>query len=692
MPISRTVSGLKIEYACDDYVSEGWLPYSDGGHIESNDTSDKKEGAASIKIHGEQSYYPSGTTYFYFELTTGVLLTPGWRVHIWHKASPGSGCTLNWAFQYMARLGVPPWNEYHDLFTKAGSEAWTMKAGDVPADASPYYSYIKSKHLASGSYTKSFDAWIDHFVVSTTRHLTVSGLTPGQKVKLHRSSDNSLLDTQTCAGGATSVTFDIDAEDYPLYLYMKIYATDGATLIETTPSYRMCGGDTWAWTAPVGTLDIDSTAFVIHRTASSGTPKSADITATLTTPGGAPYPGVTIYFTTSRGTVSPASDVTDANGQAQTTLTSNTHGIAVVKANWPGDASVPAAVGFRTHHVFYDEESGDSEKKFQLFVEGYPLSYSEGSYSLAQTGEPQEWLVRIKEWDENITKRGLVSIYRKGVLEFSGILLVPTRPMNDNPRITIGGIDSKGLLLDRVVTLKDYSAKTLSYIASDLLTSYQCGISLGGLGDYPVPFSITFADQYLLDSVVHLCDVIGWLYRINADRTLDIKPSLGATKAVEFGQGVNLFGADHMENLTQVCNALRMRGNEDLVSTQTDSSSIDEIGVVDGVAFEKSITVQDTLDLAAVSELDRRVSGAVQITGYVKDTYDVGSWGPDDWVTITAAENELSGLYKVVKITRDMKDPNYAYVEFQNAAAVKLADIIDKIKRQLKDLSAKTAI
>ena len=49
-------------------------------------------------------------------------------------------------------------------------------------------------------------------------------------------------------------------------------------------------------------------------------------------------------------------------------------------------------------------------------------------------------------------------------------------------------------------------------------------------------------------------------------------------------------------------------------------------------------------------------------------------WAPGVWMTgsrLTCAENELSGTYKVVNIRRDMKDPNYAEVEFQNAAAVR---------------------
>ena len=431
-----------------------------------------------------------------------------------------------------------------------------MKAGDIPADVSPYYGYMRSQHLASGNYAKMFSAWIDHLVISTTRYLTITGLTPGQKIKLYRSSDGTLLDTQTCAGGATQVVFDIDAQDYPIYFYFKVYATDGSTLIETTPSYRICGGDSWAWTAPAGTLATDSTAFIIYRSAASGTPKSATVTATLTTPGGSAYPGVTIYFTTSKGSVSPASAVTNGSGQASTTLTSDTHGIAVVKANWPGDASVPAAVGFRTHHIFYDAEVGDEDKKFQLYIEGYELNYVDGSYTLSSETMPQEWSAQIPEWDSEITRRGLISIYRKGVKEYSGVLLKIGRLMSDNSRVTIGGVDSKALLGDRVVPLKDYSSKTLSYIAGDLLTSYTCGITLGALGDYPTSFSITFADESLADAIAHLCDVIGWLYRINADRTLDIKPGFGATKSVTFEQGVNFFQGSNDEDYTQLATVL----------------------------------------------------------------------------------------------------------------------------------------
>lgn len=684
MPVSRTINGLIAELACDSFSAEVWV---DGGVSEHwDDIVDKKEGYAAQKIKLIQGVSPSGTSTAFYR-NANVPMAQGYRLHVWHKATVDASATWTWNFQ--VSMSVAPW--WQTLFTKTGAEAWTMKAGNLPSDVETY-PYIQGTYSITGAYNKTGYDWMDHIVVSTTRYLTVTGLTPGQVVKIYRASDNTLLDTKTCAGGATQIVSDIDAQDYPLYLYFKVYATDGVTLIEITPNYRMCGGDTWAWVSPTGTLAIESSEFIIIRTAGSGTPKSATITATLTTPAGSPYPGATIYFTTSRGTVSPTSDVTDSNGEASTTLTSDTHGIAIVKANWPGDASVPAAVGFMMHHVFYTAEVGDTDKKFQLYVEGVELVYVDGSYSLSNQTEPQEWSAQIPEWQSTITRRGLVSIYRKGVKEYSGVLLKIGRLMSENSRVSLGGVDSKALLSDRVVTLKDYSAKTLAYIAADLLTSYTCGITLGALGDYPTSFSITFADQSLVDATTHLCDVIGWLYRINSDNTLDIKPSFGATKSVTFEQGVNFFQGSNDEDYTQLSNTLRMRGNEDLVSTQVNASSIESLGLAEGVAFEKSITVQATLDMAAVAELDRRVAGAIQIGGQVLDTYDVGSWGVDDWITLTCTENELSGTYKVVNIRRDMKDPNYAEVEFQNPAAVRLADIIEGIRRQLKDLNAKTAI
>ena len=586
-------------------------------------------------------------------------------------------------------------DSYHDgwpgLFpSRVGVEDWTLLKADVPNKlwGLNYTQQLNSHFILNYGYGIDFNDWIDHFVVSTTKYLTVTGLTPSQKVEIYRTSDDVKTHEATCAGGQTQVVIDIDTDDYPLYCYLKIYATDSATLIETTPNHRLCGGDSWYWVSPYGTLTVESSAFIFIRSSGTGTPKQANITATLKTQAGAVAPGKTIYFTTGKGAVDPASDVTDANGEAHTVLTSDSHGIAVVKCNWPGDADVPAAVAWATHHIFYNAEVGDDEKRFQFYVEGVAYSFSKGSYSLASGAEPQMFSVQITEWLTTITRRGLVSIYRKGVKEFSGVLTKIDRTLSENPNVTLSGTDSKSLLETRVVTLKDYSAKSLSYILDDLLDSYPCGITLGTVATYPSNLTITFADETLVSSVSRLCDVLGWLYRVNADNTLDVKLSFGSSKPdVSFTEGLSLFVAGNTEDYTGMSNSLRMRGNETLVSTQFDAASVEAIGLVEDVAFQKSITAQATLDIAAVAELARRVGAAVKIAAEILDDYGMGTWTVDDWITLTCDDVDLSGTYKVVRIERDMTDENYGKVDFSNRQAVELGDLFDRLKRELKDLN-----
>jgi hypothetical protein len=241
--------------------------------------------------------------------------------------------------------------------------------------------------------------------------------------------------------------------------------------------------------------------------------------------------------------------------------------------------------------------------------------------------------------------------------------------------------------------LKDYSEKTLAYILTDLLASYPCGITLGTVEDYPVPLTITFADETLVSSISRLCDLIGWFYRINDDNTLDVLPFLGgANMLTPFTEGVNLFMVDDTEDYTQVANTIRMRGNQTLVSTQFNQGSIEEIGILDDVVFQKSITDQAILDIAAAAEVAKRSDVATTIEAEVLDTYDVGSWGVDYWVPLTCSDVELSGVYKVVKIDRDMTDPNWAKVTFSNRGNVEMLAVLRSLKRELKDLSAKTTI
>jgi hypothetical protein len=549
--------------------------------------------------------------------------------------------------------------------------------------------------VSTGSSGSAITDWVDHCVISLSKYITITGLNPGQVVQVFRASDNTQIDSETCGAGATSVALNVDAEDYPEYMYLNVYATDGATLIETTPNYVMCGGDTWQWTIPLGTLQSVSDAYTIYRSGSSGSPQSATVTTALLTPAGAPYPGKTVYFWTSNGSVSPTSATTDSNGQVQTTLTGSTQGIAVVKASWPGDSSVPAAVAYATHHILYDLEVGDPTKKFQLFIEGIEYEYATGDYVLSDDNTPQQFTIEIPQWVDTITRRGIVTIFRKGVPDFSGVLTGIERNLADPPHVILTGLDSKSLLDTRVVTTKDYSAQTVQYIFNDLLMSFWCGVALGSIASYPTTITQTFADQSLSSAIAALCDILGWLYRVDTSNLLDLQPSFGALKPqIQFVEGQTLFTNDYKIDDQQVCNSVRMRGAGALVSTALDGASIenDDLGLLETVTFEKSITDQNTLNIAATAELAKLAGKNIAIEAEVLDEYPAGSWGLDDSVTLTIPEQGLSDTYQIVRIERDMTDPGYAKVDFLNKISLEWTDLYGQLHRELNDLGAKTNI
>jgi len=675
------------EFKCDSF-DEGWNFGSDPyihHAVYSWDSVVKKEGANSIHFSENRSdpYTPGEGSR---ENLASVAITPvsEMRIHCWHKVSMMTQLTHNEVGVFYLGPGG-----FYPAFDVTGVEDWTFKKAtltDLPSPQDGMYFYWANWCYLSGPLVAH--SYLDHIVLSKSQYLKVSGLVPGQKVEVYRASDNVKIAEATCASGQSSITVDIDAEEYPEYMYLKIYASDGTTLVETTPSYKISGGDEWAWTSPAGTLSASGTPYIFYREDAIAAPKSSAITATLKTEAGQPAPGKVVYFSTTLGTVDPASDTTDANGEAHTTLTSNIQGIASVKCNWPGDADIPAAVAYSKHHVFYDAEEGNPDKNFQFYIEGKEFPYVSGHYALSTDTTPQEFSVEIPEWDDGIVPRGLVSIYRLGTLEYSGILTKPHRDLSESPKVTLGGTDSKSLLEEVVVTLSDYSEKTLTEIIAGLLTAYPSAVSLGNVEPYPTPLSITFADEYLVSSVSRLVNLIGWFYRVTADRKLDLESAFGVTKPnIMFIEGVNLFRVDHDEDYSQVANRVRLRGSSTLVSTVFDDASIGDVGLLDGIAFQKTITSQAMLDIAACAELARTMGAATKISGDVLDDYDPMSWLVGDWVTITSDYVDLSDSFKIVQIQRDMVDPSFAHVECVNKRAYELADIFEKLSRQLKDLN-----
>jgi hypothetical protein len=672
MPIARTVWGLIYYDEFDGPDMNGWTEYNPAQNDFSFYSADKHSGSACAQ-------YSIPTTGWSNHLYKTIPLGPvGSRIHIWHNVGSDTNITTNAALR---NADYTLWLGYHNEYGP-WSEAWTMHSGTTPSPGGNTDVICNDVERGAGSGT----CWgrVDKLVVFASLNIIMTGLTPGQKVELYRASDNTLLGNGTCAGGQSSVTITInDSEDVPEQMYFKVYATDGSTLIETTASYDVCGGDTWDWTPAAGTLTITVDADIIYRSAAAGTPKTCNVTANLKTPAGANYPGATVYFSTTLGAVSPSSDVTDASGNAETALTSSSYGIAVVKAWFLGDATVPACSAYCTVHVFYEAEAPDSSKDFQFYVEGIEYAYVTGRYTQSEVGEVNDFEVEIPEWLSTITSDGFVNIYRLGVKEFHGLLKGIKRSLASD-RIVLRGPDVSRLLGDRVVDTKIYAAKTAQYMINDLLSAFPCGIYAGSLGSCPDTLTITIETESLLKAIPRICDLVGWRYRVKLDRTLDFAESFtGGTSSASFTEGDLLIDADRDINYLTIANKIRMKG-DGIYSTKQDGTKIQEQGLHEAPAFNKSITDQATLDAACQALVDMKKIEEETIPVKAWDEYDPGTFGPEDYVTITAPSLDLSGLYQIRKITRSTLDAQYVELELSNRTKA-YWELDEEYRRMTKD-------
>jgi len=680
--ISKTISGLLVREELDS--ESGWIFHDlmdPATHL--IDTVNKVSGSGSSKMSAGGS---QGTEmYKDIDLGTGANR----RISIWHKQTSGVPNSN------VEAIIICHWNASPPTYN-SGFDEW------IPGPAGTHETAIHdwTRHTAILSHTGVhtvvihgdpcyIDAsWCDKLIIQQSDVLTLGGLIQGQKAELYRTSDDTKLDTQTCGAGATTVTFDVSAEDCPTQLYFKIYATNGSTLIETTTSYEMCGGDTWEWTADAGTLSLTRDEFVIYRRASGQTPQSTNITANLKTPAGADYPNALITFVAAKGTVSPSSDTTDSNGDAHTTLTALTteFGLAVVKAQWLGDGNVPACSAYVVVHVFYDAEVSDPDVGFQLYVEGYPLEFVSGKYGINAQGKPETIEVEIPEWDSNLVPFGLMNVYRKGVQEFAGVYLVPDRHLSDAPRVTLQGQDLSFLLVDRVVDLKIYNGKNPQYIINDLLTSFDCGITPGALGVCAATLTTTITSETLLAAIQRVCDAVCWNFRLNLNRTLDFAEVFGGSPSeATFTEGIDIFDLDAGSDYGKIANWVRMVG-DGIVSTKQDGTNIMAQGPHQVASFQTSISSQSTLDVACQALLDLSKDRSETEALLANDAYAPGTFKSEDTITVTAPSVGMAGQYQIKRIERDMTDANFVLLELSNRLA-QYWELDEAYRRMIKDLS-----
>jgi hypothetical protein len=494
----------------------------------------------------------------------------------------------------------------------AQGDGWIHRTAPVPATftGQQYIGFGYSILMAEGGTfdlpgnpTSEYD--VSHLLVCTSDVITISGLIAGQSVQLYLEAGNILVGTGTVAANATNCTINVAAQVCPTRMYAIVYTPTGG-LVEQTDAFTMCGGDTWTWGANAGSIGVVADNLVIYRQGSPGSPQLANLTINLKTTAGGPAVNAPVYFTTNIGTLSKVYDVTDANGNITLTFTCGVCGLAVVQAQYLGSAGTVAASAYCSVHVFQNPEVPDPLQAFQFYVEGIQYDYVSGTYTIPADNVVGSFSVVMETWDPTITIYGIVDIYHWGILEFRGQLQTPKMNLSTAPQISIGGPDISTLLDARTVPLKIYSAQTLSFIINDLITSFPSGITVGTIAPYAPLISGTISALSLRAAIQKICTLIGWVYRINPNNTIDLAASFGSgLSAAVFEEGINVLDAAWEAQYADVLNSavvtVASASGTPVTAVAQDQTSIQQIGLHEAPVLDMSTNVAAVASLIAVT-------------------------------------------------------------------------------------------
>jgi hypothetical protein len=629
-------------------------------------------------------FYACFEAYGYFAQSINLGTGAVFRINYRTISGPTSGRSLVAAL----RVGATS-------FGTTAQSSWTTIKGTLPGGLQQIqiaYAYALSPDTSGAN----AEIAVSDLYICASNNVTVTGLAVGQKVELYEAGTTYLIGSGIVPANSTSATISVAAETFPEQMYAKVYAADGASLIESTPAYLMSGGDVWVWTAPqIVSVTVDNFQIYQKNSPSGAQPTTAVITATLTQliSGNPPYVGKTLNFSTTLGTLSKATAVTDANGHAVVSLTSTTPGLAVVQVSWPGDATVTAAVGFVNVHVFYDAEDADETQPFQLFVQGYQYPYVGGTAGTSHYGQNYQQKIETFSFDiprhyPTLTPRGILRVYRYGILEYAGILEGIKRTIGSSYKITLSGSDASKLLDTRIIQTALFTNVSPEYIINALLTTYQCGIDVGQLNATGIILpSVLFTDVTLRAAIQQVCGLIGWTYRVNPILTLDFAAQFGGgTTAASFNEGDTVGDATSQLDYSTIGNRIILVGSG-VVSIQSDSDSINSIGLIEQVAFQKTVTDQGTLDTACQAMLADSENTELIAQIIVRDTYPPGTFGPEDSIAVNIPDLGLAGVYTVVRIQRDLSDPTIATIDL-NRRMPELWELDETSSRMLSDISA----
>ena len=189
--------------------------------------------------------------------------------------------------------------------------------------------------------------------------------------------------------------------------------------------------------------------------------------------------------------------------------------------------------------------------------------------------------------------------------------------------------------------------------------------------------------------LTQITNLTGWVFRLNANRTLDFASTFGTVQSITIASGGGEASADHKEDWSKIDTTVYVIGSAaaaSLVGTSTDVLATLGYGLIEEVFLEKSLTTQGTVDLRAQTLLATTKDVIETITLDWIDVLATGAYGPYDTVTVTDSDLDLSGAYVVNTIQRDLTDANKASLALTNRPLT-IADALQAVRAVVKDLA-----
>jgi len=361
----------------------------------------------------------------------------------------------------------------------------------------------------------------DDLAVCRSGSIKVKNLSAGYKAKLYDTSD-ALIAEATESGG--TATLDVSTKVYPIIGRFKIYNASDVLQFTFDVLGDIFGGDEYIY-GPTNSLTGSTDNYIINRTGATS-PTSATITFTLKDAAGSPIVGKTINFLTSHGTVNPTSQATDSNGDASTTLSASSAGIAVISGEWEGDATNPAIYATVEISVHDAEDWPDGSKEFDVWIQGKQVSDYAG---IRVTTYPAENVATIDIPSIESWIKGLFdfAIYRRGRRVFFGRIELITKTVAPTPVMRLAGRTMIQALMRIPIAGATYTSQNLKAIIESIHSTYVAPTKQVLLGNIAptlenITVTISATDTTAYDLLLQAANLGGATVTVDMDRKMNV--------------------------------------------------------------------------------------------------------------------------------------------------------------------------